>query len=77
MTSHLSSCSTVDTTGSVTSAILPTTTLSPYITLLKSGGTKSKKGSDKNDKGYEVSRRMEGGIVVSRIAGKKIIIGSG
>ena len=33
--------------------------------------TKTKK-ADKKDKGYEVSRRMEGGIVVSRIDGKKV-----
>jgi hypothetical protein len=33
--------------------------------------TKTKK-VDKKDKGYEVSRRMEGGIVVSRIDGKKV-----
>jgi hypothetical protein len=33
--------------------------------------TKSKK-SDKKDKGFEVSRRMEGGIVVSRVDGRKV-----
>ena len=30
------------------------------------------KKADKKDKGYEVSRRMEGGIVVSRIEEKKV-----
>jgi hypothetical protein len=34
-------------------------------------GPKPKK-SEKKDKGYEVSRRMEGGIVVSRVDGKKV-----
>jgi hypothetical protein len=33
--------------------------------------TKPKK-AEKKDKGYEVSRRMEGGIVVSRVEGKKV-----
>jgi hypothetical protein len=33
--------------------------------------TKTKK-NEKKDKGYEVSRRMEGGIVVSRVDGKKV-----
>ena len=30
------------------------------------------KKNEKKDKGYEVSRRMEGGIVVSRVDGKKV-----
>lgn len=33
--------------------------------------TKNKK-NEKKDKGFEVSRRMEGGIVVSRVDGKKV-----
>ena len=38
-------------------------------------GPKPKK-SEKKDKGYEVSRRMEGGIVVSRVDGKKVEVES-
>jgi hypothetical protein len=34
--------------------------------------TKKSKKTEKKDKGYEVSRRMEGGIVVSRVDGKKV-----
>ena len=30
------------------------------------------KKNEKKDKGFEVSRRMEGGIVVSRVGGKKV-----
>jgi hypothetical protein len=33
--------------------------------------TKNKK-NERKDKGFEVSRRMEGGIVVSRVDGKKV-----
>jgi hypothetical protein len=39
--------------------------------VIAASSTKTKK-VDKKDKGYEVSRRMEGGIVVSRIDGKKV-----
>lgn len=34
-------------------------------------GGKTRKG-EKKDKGYEVSRRLEGGIVVSRVNGRKV-----
>lgn len=39
--------------------------------VIVASSAKTKK-ADKKDKGYEVSRRMEGGIVVSRIDGKKV-----
>ena len=39
--------------------------------VVSNSSAKTKK-VDKKDKGYEVSRRMEGGIVVSRIDGKKV-----
>jgi len=45
----------------------------PTLTTTKPAVTAPKtKKAEKKDKGYEVSRRMEGGIVVSRVAGKKV-----
>ena len=40
-------------------------------TTIKTHPTPKSKKNEKKDKGYEVSRRMEGGIVVSRVDGKK------
>jgi hypothetical protein len=42
------------------------TTTKPAVTMPKT------KKNEKKDKGFEVSRRMEGGIVVSRVGGKKV-----
>jgi hypothetical protein len=52
-----SSTSTLTTTTAAAAAVVP--------------ATKTKK-NEKKDKGFEVSRRMEGGIVVSRVDGKKV-----
>ena len=41
-------------------------------TTTKTTTTTKPKKSEKKDKGYEVSRHMEGGIVVSRVNGKKV-----
>jgi hypothetical protein len=57
-----------------------TTVLSANTILLSSTATltttKNSKKTEKKDKGYEVTRRMEGGIVVSRVDGKKVEVGS-
>ena len=54
--------------SSSTSTLTTTTTTAAAVAGI---ATKTKK-NEKKDKGYEVSRRMEGGIVVSRVDGKKV-----
>ena len=62
--------------SSTTKLTTTTNTNTTTTTTLKTpAGPKSKK-SEKKDKGYEVSRRMEGGIVVSRVDGKKVEVES-
>jgi hypothetical protein len=62
-------------TTKLTTTTNTTTNTTTTATPKTPAGPKSKK-SEKKDKGYEVSRRMEGGIVVSRVDGKKVEVES-
>ena len=51
---------------------LTTTTKTTTASAILAGSASKPKKSEKKEKGYEVSRRMEGGIIVSRVEGKKV-----
>ena len=53
-------------------AKLTTTTKTVTASATSTVAASKPKKSEKKEKGYEVSRRMEGGIVVSRVEGKKV-----
>ena len=57
---------------SSTAKLTTTTTKTATASATSTVAASKPKKSEKKEKGYEVSRRMEGGIVVSRVDGKKV-----